>query len=461
MSKSGNGSSLTEMNDNVEKTEVVTSLNEVDSQEYREYPIRFYGLAVLGLLNIASSLSWLSVAPIPQQSVEFFGASSYTVINWFSNVFMLSYLFAGPISSFTYERYSIKAGIVLGAGLQVLGSWLRFFSVFVHASNGRLALAFVGQIICAIGQPFILSSSTPYAALWFSADGRASATTVSGLTNAVGMAIASLTAPGFVSNPFEIRYNFLFIACFTTAFAIPAIFIPSKPKTPPSYSASNSKERRMPFRESIRLLFTNFDFIIIWFTFGVMCGLFSTVTSLLAQILLPYGISEDDAGLAAVALIVAGIVGAVSSGIFIDKTGKHVWILRAFVPVAGFMYLALLFVVKPDNYGAIVGICAIMGFCTFSLLPVALELSVECSYPVSESISSPSLWLCSQILAFVFTVSMDALRDPNGDPPENMRRALIMATGISMPMMVIVQFYNSKNKRLAFEKEAAQRQESI
>ena len=30
------------------------------------------------------------------------------------------------------------------------------------------------------------------------------------IANAVGMAIASLTGPGFVSNPFEIRYNVLF-----------------------------------------------------------------------------------------------------------------------------------------------------------------------------------------------------------------------------------------------------------
>ncbi|KAI9494405.1 major facilitator superfamily domain-containing protein [Zychaea mexicana] len=429
-------------------------MDEHDPQNYREYPIRFYGLAVIGLLNIASSLSWLSIAPVPQQAAEFFGGTSYTVINWFSNVFMLSYLIAGPISSIVYERYSIKIGLVLGAGLQVLGSWLRFFSVFVDGPSGRLALAIVGQIICAIGQPFILSSSTPYAALWFSADGRGSATTVSGLTNAVGMAIASVTGPAFVTNEFEIRYNFLFVACFTTAFAIPAIFIPRKPKTPPSYSASNKNVRQIPFWQSIRMLFTNFQYIIIWLSFGVMCGLFSTISSLLAQILLPYGISEDDAGIAAVALIIAGIVGAVASGIFIDKTQKHVWVLKSFVPVVGFMYLALLMVVKPDNYGAIVGICAIMGFFTFSLLPVALELSVECSYPVSESISSPLLWLCSQILAFVFTISMDALRDPDGDPPENMRRALIMATGFSMPMMVLVLFYNSKSKRLATEEAA-------
>ncbi|KAI8139364.1 major facilitator superfamily domain-containing protein [Fennellomyces sp. T-0311] len=448
MSNHGDSSSVIEKSSN----EVVQL--EEESQLYRQYPIRFFGLTMIGLLNIASSLSWLSVAPVPQQTADFFGGTSFTVINWFSNVFMLSFLIFGPVASIVYDRMSIKLGIAIGAALQLVGSWLRFFSVFVNNPGGRLGLAIVGQIVCAIGQPFILAAATPYAALWFAADGRASATTVGGLTNAVGMAIASLTAPAFVVEESDTKWNFLFIACLTTAVAIPAFFIPRKPKTPPSYSASDNT-RHLPFWTSMRMLFTNYHFIIIWFTFGVMCGLFSTVSSLLAQILLPYGISEDDAGYAAVALIIAGIVGAVASGTFIDKTGKHVWILKTFVPVVGFMYLALLFVVKEDNYVPIVVICAIMGFFTFSLLPVALELSVECSYPVSESISSPLLWFCSQILAFVFTISMDALRDPNGSPPDNMRRALIMATGFSMPMMVLVMFYNSKNKRLESEQAAA------
>ena len=102
----------------------------------------------------------------------------------------------------------------------------------------------------------------------------------------------------------------------------------------------------MPFWTSMRMLFTNHNFLIIWFSFGVLCGLFSTVSSLLAQILLPYGINEEDAGYAAVALIIAGIVGAVASGTFIDKTGKHTWVLKSFAPVVGFMFLALLFVGK-------------------------------------------------------------------------------------------------------------------
>lgn len=124
---------------------------------------------------------------------------------------------------------------------------------------------------------------------------------------------------------------------------------------------------------------------------------------MLPQIVSPYGISYDDAGFLGVAFIVAGIVGAVGTGIFIDRTKLHKWVLRVYVPIVGFMYLALLMVgksladvppdlpplyltnlffpsiVKKDNYEVIIAICAILGFFMFSLLPVALELSIECN----------------------------------------------------------------------------------
>lgn len=70
---------------------------------------------------------------------------------------------------------------------------------------------------------------------------------------------------------------------------------------------------------------------------------------MLPQIVSPYGISYDDAGFLGVAFIVAGIVGAVSTGIFIDRTKLHKWVLRVYVPIVGFMYLALLMVGKFDR----------------------------------------------------------------------------------------------------------------
>lgn len=138
--------------------------------------------------------------------------------------------------------------------------------------------------------------------------------------------------------------QFLIVACITTGFAVPALFVPSKPKTPPSYSASNKDERRLPVHESLRLLVTNYNFLIILFTFSVMCGLFSALSSLMAQITVPYGLAVDDAGYLSVALIVAGIIGTVLTGIILDKFKVHKIILKTFVPVLGFMYLAFLMV---------------------------------------------------------------------------------------------------------------------
>lgn len=66
----------------------------------------------------------------------------------------------------------------------------------------------------------------------------------------------------------------------------------------------------------------------------------------MAQITGPYGISDDEAGYISAGLVVAGIVGAVVMGIFLDKTKRYLLVLRTFVPVLGFMYLAFLLVGK-------------------------------------------------------------------------------------------------------------------
>ncbi|KAI8070966.1 major facilitator superfamily domain-containing protein [Gongronella butleri] len=311
----------------------------------------------------------------------------------------------------------------------------------------------IGQLFCAFGQPFILNASTPYSSQWFGANERSSASMAGGLSNTVGMAIADLIVPAIVTDSGSVQTNFLIIACVTTAVMIPTFFIPRQPKTPPSYSASNQDERRQPLMTTLWSLLTNRNFMILFIAFGVMCGLASTLTSMLPQIVQPYGISYDDAGYLGVAFIVAGIVGAVSTGIFIDRTKLHVWVLRIFIPIVGFMYLAFFFVVEQNNYDAMLAVCALMGFFMFSLLPVALELSVESSYPAPETISSSSLWMSSQVFGLVWLLSMNALIDTSGQPPNNLRKGLILAVCVAMPMMILSTVYNSPNRRMQVEKE--------
>ena len=72
----------------------------------------------------------------------------------------------------------------------------------------------------------------------------------------------------------------------------------------------------------------------------------STFTSILTQIVAPYKISVDNAGYLGAAFIVAGLVGAALTGIFIDKTGRHKIVIKIYVPIIGALYLAFYFMGK-------------------------------------------------------------------------------------------------------------------
>lgn len=81
-------------------------------------------------------------------------------------------------------------------------------------------------------------------------------------------------------------------------------------------------------------------------SFGILCGLASAFTSLLTQIVGPYNIGVDDAGYLGAAFIVAGLVGAIVTGVFIDKTGRHKIVIKIYVPIIGALYLAFYFIGK-------------------------------------------------------------------------------------------------------------------
>lgn len=96
-------------NNNDDDTEQIEEI--VQAATYKTYKTRFYGLTVIAFLNISSSLNWYIVAPVPDLASTYFNNIGLSAINWFSNVFMLTYLIAGPISSWVYDHLSVKFGV--------------------------------------------------------------------------------------------------------------------------------------------------------------------------------------------------------------------------------------------------------------------------------------------------------------------------------------------------------------
>jgi MFS family permease len=155
-------------------------------------------------------------------------------------------------------------------------------------------------------------------------------------------------------------------------------------------------------------------------------GFFNAFSSLLNQILEPYGFSEDNAGIAGAVLIVVGLVCAAVSSPFIDKYKFYLVYIKAAVPLLATAYLVLIWAPQSKSLAYVFVICAILGAASFGLVPVVLEFMVEIHHPLGPELGSSLCWCGGQLLGGIFIVIMDALKDSTrADPPKNMKRALI------------------------------------
>lgn len=122
---------------------------------------------------------------------------------------------------------------------------------------------------------------------------------------------------------------------------------------------------------------------------------------------------QDFAGLCGAVAIVFGVLGAFLLGLYVDKTKKFTEVTKinmcltslgcsVFAVVSRVMVSVLLMCVGPEMLSSccpqvsqlseqkfIIGaVCAWFGFFGYSVYPIAMELGVECSYPVGEATSS-------------------------------------------------------------------------
>jgi hypothetical protein len=72
-------------------------------------------------------------------------------------------------------------------------------------------------------------------------------------------------------------------------------------------------------------------------------------------------------------------------------------------------FFLFVFANKPDQRGLVTLACGAMGFFAFAVLPIALELGVETTYPVNEATSAGFLWIAGQIFGIIFILLMECV----------------------------------------------------
>jgi len=390
---------------------------------YKLYKRRFWGLAQLVLLNIVVSWDWLTFSSISNTAAKYFNVPE-SAINWLSTGYLFAFCVASPFVIWVLNKGGPKPAIVTTASLLLVGNWLRYAGT--KANGGIFGLAMFGQIIIGLAQPFCLCAPTRYSDLWFSDKGRTSATALASLANPLGAAIGQFVDSEWTTKPSDIPNMVLYISIISSVASIPAFFIPAEPPTPASASSAID---RTPLIPATRQLLSTLEFWLILAPFAVYVGFFNSISSLLNQILKPYGFTENDAGIAGAILIVVGLLWAAVMAPITDRWKHYLGSIRILVPIIVASYIGLIFAPSSSaGIGPMYAVMALMGASSFALLPIVLEYLVEITYPFSPEIGSTICWTGGQLLGACFILIQDALKDgEDASPPLNMRRALIFS----------------------------------
>ncbi|KAJ4113150.1 hypothetical protein NW760_014206 [Fusarium oxysporum] len=399
-------------------------------QPYRTYKIRWFGLVVLTLLNVMVSWSWLTFSPVTSSTAKFYGVDE-TMVNWLSSIFVFAN-FAMTFVTIKLLDWGLRPTLISGSALLLIGNWIRYAGSYSSDGN-KVSVVAVAQALLGMSQSLVLSAPTRFSETWFTSKGRVTATAVMSLANPTGAAISSIIVPLWTNEPSDISSVVLYVAIISSAVAIPGFFIPAAPPTPPSAIHHIERPKILP---SLRILTRSLECYLIIIPTWAYTGLFVATTSLINQIVTPYGFSDTEAGIGGGLLIVLGLVFSAITAPVIDRTKKFILVIKCGVVAGGLCYLALVWVPSTKEIGGLYAVLCCLGISSLSIVPVALEVLTEISYPAGAEITSTIAWAGGQLLGGCFIILGNGMKAAeSADPPRNMKDFTIFQAVLAMAMI--------------------------
>ncbi|XP_049442480.1 solute carrier family 49 member A3 isoform X2 [Epinephelus fuscoguttatus] len=388
---------------------------------FKLYKRRWFVLLVLCLLNCSNATIWLTFAPVADQSAQFLKVS-LEKINWLSLIYMVVAIPFSLGTTWMLDSVGLRSTLILGAWLNMFGALLRFFGT--PAEGGyeiKYHFAILGQTLGALAQPFIIFTPTKLAALWFPDHQRATANMIASMSNPLGILLANIISPMVVK----------------TSAQIPDLLLKNK------------------------------AYLILLVCFGSGIAVFTCFSTLLEQILCVQGYTNDFAGICGALFIVFGIVGAAALGLYIDKTKNFIEATKINMSFTALSCIAFSVVsLIPNQKAAVAAVCSLFGFFGFSIYPVSMELSVECSYPVGEATSAGLIFVSGQVQSVLYIVILQLLTTRLTEAPLSTCGDAILSWKVPMLVMAglcsfftccFLIFFNTRYRRLEAEEQATYR----
>ncbi|XP_037068044.1 feline leukemia virus subgroup C receptor-related protein 1-like isoform X1 [Pollicipes pollicipes] len=403
----------------------------------RRWPI----LLLFVLYSTSNAFQWIQYSIINNVIVRYYDVTSFSV-DWTSMIYMVLYIPLIFPAAWILDKKGLRVAVMLGSFGTMLGSWIKVGSL----SPDRFYVTFIGQTVSAASQIFILGIPAKLAAVWFGPGQVSSACAIGVFGNQLGCALGFLVPPSIVKNranlddiTHDLSIMFYGQAAITTALFLTIAFVfQNEPKLPPSpaQAALRQAEPEHYLLSIVRLL-KNRHYILLLVTYGMNVGVFYAISTLLNQVvLIYYPTAEEDAGRIGLVIVLAGMLGSVVCGVWLDKTHRFKGTTLAVYVLSVAGMVAYTFTL-PLGYISVVYITAgLLGFFMTGYLPVGFEFAAEITYPESEGTSSGLLNASAQFFGIIFTIADGKLLNGYGDRAANLALAAMLLLGSILTALI-------------------------
>lgn len=367
---------------------------------YKASPYRWVVLGSFMLVNLVIQVLWISYAPITADAARFYGVSELA-IGFLAMVFMVVYVPLSIPVAWLIDRWGFHKAVGFGSVLFTVFAWVRALA------GSSYAVALVGTIGLAVAQPFFLNAWTKMPAHWHPEGERATAVGLITLSNLLGIAGGMVLTPMLLARMTLPGAQMVYAAA---AAVSSLVFIALAREYPPTPAGPENRDEKALMLDGLKhaLAVPSFRLVLVIVFIGM--GLFNGVTTWIEQIVRTRGFGPEDAGTFGALLLVGGIFGAVIIPALSDRTGRRKpWMFGALLAsVPGIAGMAL-----GSGYAAIAVSSFFLGFFLTSVMPLAMQFSVEITRPTPEGTSNGLIQLFGQT-SVVCVFLMQVMRDGTG-----------------------------------------------
>lgn len=405
-------------------TEYITARS--DNAEIKLYKRRWLIMALFMWYAITSAIHPFELTSITNIMVRYYNVSAIQV-QWTAIMFSVGYVILVFPALFTLEKLGVRYTMIMASTGALIGGCIKIFSV----TPDRFFLAVVGQIFNATCNVFTFCIAVRLAAIWFGGKEIGLAGALALLGDQIGSAISFLLPTILVADDLnsEVIENGLFRmhTYVAIAEAIDLILIILFFKTEPEYPPSKARARQREEEEInnvgnlIKEILSSGSFLLVALSYGLVVSACYCFSTLLNQIvLLNFPNHTRDAGNIGFFSVISGMVGSLLGGYILDRTKRFKGHAITLTTGASISMTLFTIALKFNNILYVYITSAVLCFFLLGFYATGIQMCIEITYPISESISTATTFLFVFSLSFLTTTLYSYALQEYGDLTANM-----------------------------------------